>query len=330
MKRPALLAAAACALMLPLARAQTPPAAPALPPLPAPDETLLFAAGELQRERVVKGAPYCADAVHESIQTLADGNRIVRSSASRQCRDGEGRTRQEVERGGRRQVWLRDPATREAWLLDPERKTARALGGRAGAAGSEPPDSAAWREYADRMREWGRQLGERMRGGEPGKPPSAAAMPAPPQPPQPPHPPQMPEPAVIGGSDVQLHVMRFDGPPGAGPMPPLPPAVAWRAPLLAPRGPAVVTPLPQREIEGLKANGERSTWTIEAGRVGNEKPITIVRETWTSPELMVTVLTRDADPRSGETVYRLANVRRGEPDAALMKVPADYQSTPKR
>jgi hypothetical protein len=321
MKRTSLVFIAAGVLAAAPALAQ--PAAMPVPPVPPvpplPDDTLLFAAGELRSERVVKGAPYCADAVHEAIQTLADGNRIVHRSTSRQCRDGEGRTRQEVERGGRKQVWLRDPGAQEAWLLDPERKTARALHARGG-PGAEA-DSAAWREYADRMREWGRQFGERMRS-DAGRPGAAAPMPVPPQPPQP------PEPAVVGGNDVHVHVMRLDGPPGA--MPPLPPAVAWRAPLLAPRGQAVVTPLPAREIEGLKANGERSTWTIEAGRVGNEKPITLVREVWTSPELMVTVMTRDADPRSGETVYRLTNVKRGEPDAALMKVPSDYQATPKR
>ena len=57
----------------------------------------LFAGFELGRERVVKGAPYCADAVHETIQPLADGNRIVRKQSTRLCRDGEGRTRREVQ-----------------------------------------------------------------------------------------------------------------------------------------------------------------------------------------------------------------------------------------
>jgi hypothetical protein len=63
---------------------------------------------------------------------------------------------------------------------------------------------------------------------------------------------------------------------------------------------------------------------IEAGKVGNEKPITITREVWTAPELMLTVSSRDFDPRSGEVNYRLTNLKRGEPDAALMKVPADF------
>lgn len=39
---------------------------------------------------------------------------------------------------------------------------------------------------------------------------------------------------------------------------------------------------------------------------------------------MVTLRSRDFDPRSGEVNYRLANLKRVEPDAALMRVPADF------
>jgi hypothetical protein len=74
-------------------------------------------------------------------------------------------------------------------------------------------------------------------------------------------------------------------------------------------------------------HGERTTWTIEAGKLGNEKPIVITRDVWTSPDLMLTVQSRDFDPRSGEQSYRLLNLKRGEPDAALMKVPADFSVT---
>ena len=80
--------------------------------------------------RVVKGAPYCADAEHETVQWLVDGsggapNRITRTTRTRLCRDGEGRTRQEIERNGRAVIYLRDPQAHENWVLDPERKTAR-------------------------------------------------------------------------------------------------------------------------------------------------------------------------------------------------------------
>jgi hypothetical protein len=133
------------------------------------DASVDFAQLELGNERVVKGAPYCADAVHESIQTLADGNRIVRQQQTRLCRDGEGRTRQEVERNGRKRVWLRDPVSKQAWLLDPARKTARRLGGHGGhamwfnAADLDPAQADAWRAYADRAREQAREAVEKAR-----------------------------------------------------------------------------------------------------------------------------------------------------------------------
>ncbi|NCW81341.1 MAG: hypothetical protein EBV68_05630, partial [Betaproteobacteria bacterium] len=47
------------------------------------------------RLRVVRGAPFCADAVHGMQQLLADGNRINMQSRSRTCRDSDGRLRQE-------------------------------------------------------------------------------------------------------------------------------------------------------------------------------------------------------------------------------------------
>ena len=45
--------------------------------------------------KITKGAPYSADTVTESVQVLADGNRIVRRTTTRVSRDSEGRTRTE-------------------------------------------------------------------------------------------------------------------------------------------------------------------------------------------------------------------------------------------
>jgi hypothetical protein len=42
--------------------------------------------------------------------------------------------------------------------------------------------------------------------------------------------------------------------------------------------------LPERFIEGVVATGVRRTTTIEKGAIGNDLPITIVSEEWTSPE----------------------------------------------
>ena len=70
--------------------------------------------------------------------------------------------------------------------------------------------------------------------------------------------------------------------------------------------------------------GRRSTTTIKAGAIGNELPITITSEEWTSPDLSVLVMTRRNDPRMGDSSYRLTNIVRAEPDSALFQVPADY------
>lgn len=317
-------------------------AAPAAPPVPPVVDTQAFIADELAAERPVKGAPYCADAVHETVQLLPDpngaaANRIVRRQQTRLCRDGEGRTRQEVERDGQRRIYLRDPVARESWVLDPVRRTARRLGsstlGSWEHAQQREAHSAAWREYSERMREWARSLAERMKAtsgrsasGVAATPP---APPAPPTPPTPPTPPMPPTPVVVmadevdGAREMQVRVLRSEGAP-AGELS-LPPGLSMRIGSLAPRGPGVLSSLGSKDIEGLRANGERTTWTIEAGRFGNEKPIVISREVWRSPDLLLTLQSSDFDPRSGETRYRLTNLKRGEPEAGLMQVPADYQ-----
>ncbi len=314
---------------------------------------------ELQSSRVVKGAPYCADAVQESTQWLVDPaggtpNKLTRKNISRMCRDGEGRTRQEIDGAGHKQVFLRDPLAKESWMLDPERKTAIRLGALPPAAPmGQLREGAAWREYGERMREWARDLSSRVRHEVMGVavPPLPAATVAPDAHAVPPVPPAPPVPAAAiadGGPspvyvtrnetvspdgkrrEVQVHVIRRG--PGDANLPPLPDMappgeIAIQAERMAPRGPGVVTALPAKDIEGVKVNGERTSWTIEAGKIGNEKAIVQTREVWTSPELMLTVYSRDMDPRSGETVYRLSNLKRGEPDAALFKVPAGYEVT---
>jgi hypothetical protein len=77
-------------------------------------------------------------------------------------------------------------------------------------------------------------------------------------------------------------------------------------------------------INGVSAQGTRTTRTILAGEMGNEKPIVIVKESWYSPELQITVMTKRTDPRMGETVSQLTNIQKQEPAATLFQVPSDY------
>jgi hypothetical protein len=80
-----------------------------------------------------------------------------------------------------------------------------------------------------------------------------------------------------------------------------------------------------KEYEGVRAEGTRAIATLPAGAIGNVRPIEIVSEQWYSPDLRVVVYSRRADPRFGETIYRLTNITRAEPDASLFQVPADYK-----
>ena len=83
--------------------------------------------------------------------------------------------------------------------------------------------------------------------------------------------------------------------------------------------------LGRQTVEGVQAEGSRTTITIPAGQAGNDLPIYIVVESWFSPDLQTTVLSRHSDPRSGETVTRLTNISRGEPSRLLFEAPADYK-----
>ncbi|MGH9638335.1 MAG: hypothetical protein ACRD72_26165 [Candidatus Angelobacter sp.] len=80
-----------------------------------------------------------------------------------------------------------------------------------------------------------------------------------------------------------------------------------------------------QEIEGVTAQGTKVTRTIPAGTIGNELPLVITVESWTSPDLHALVLQKRNDPRSGETVYRLTNIKKGEPDASLFQVPSNFK-----
>jgi hypothetical protein len=83
--------------------------------------------------------------------------------------------------------------------------------------------------------------------------------------------------------------------------------------------------LGKQTIEGVVAEGTRTTMTIPAGQVGNELPIQIVDEVWYSPDLQTAVLRKHTDPRSGESVTRYMNISRAEPSRMLFEPPADFK-----
>jgi hypothetical protein len=77
-------------------------------------------------------------------------------------------------------------------------------------------------------------------------------------------------------------------------------------------------------VNGVSAQGTRTTHTIPAGQIGNEKAIQIVSERWYSPDLQMVVKSTRTDPRFGTTTFSLTNIQKAEPAASLFAVPADY------
>jgi hypothetical protein len=87
----------------------------------------------------------------------------------------------------------------------------------------------------------------------------------------------------------------------------------------------ITASLGTQTINGVSAEGTRTTRTIPAGAIGNEKPIVITVERWYSPELQTMVVTKRSDPRVGDSVTQLTKIQRQEPAASLFQIPADYK-----
>jgi hypothetical protein len=77
-------------------------------------------------------------------------------------------------------------------------------------------------------------------------------------------------------------------------------------------------------IEGVTAEGTRTTTTWAVGSVGNDREIVATNETWFSKQLGVAVLTKMTDPRFGDTTTKLTDISLVEPDPALFMPPLDY------
>jgi hypothetical protein len=85
--------------------------------------------------KTVKGAPYSATAVIETVQTLSDGTHITRKSTSSVYRDSEGRTRREQALGAigsfpvageaPQIIFIHDPVAGAQYTLYPRDCTAR-------------------------------------------------------------------------------------------------------------------------------------------------------------------------------------------------------------
>ena len=226
----------------------------------------------------VQGAPYSATITNESVQTLADGNRIMQSSTGTTARDSHGRTRQDAPlppignlsaANAPHLVFIMDPVAQVSYTLNLTDKTAEKMSIPSGAPGPSAATAGARQVF------------------------------------------------VTQSGAVQV--------PDA---PPPPPAIAIAKSLGSEEHAELTTEdLGTETMEGLLVTGARTTRTIPAGEIGNEKPISIVTEVWTSPDLKTIVYSKRSDPRMGEQTFKLANVVRAEPDASLFTVPSDFKLT---
>jgi hypothetical protein len=255
-----------------------------VPGPPLGDDTLVFLSSESIGGKVVKGAPYSAQAMTETTRTLGDGNRIKRKTSASVYRDGEGRTRRDQELGAvgpwataedpQQTIFINDPVGGTNYILDPRTRTARKM----------PPLRIRFSEKSSDAAPAGEQKMQFR---------------------------------------IEREVVTAPG-PGSHPMPPPghPQVEDVRISAAPHKGKA--ESLGKQIIEGVEAEGTRTVHTIPAGEIGNEQPIQIVSEKWYSPELQTVVMSRHSDPLVGETVYKLTNIIRGEPARTLFEVPSDY------
>jgi hypothetical protein len=230
----------------------------------------------------ILGAPYSATITNESVQTLADGNRIVQTDTGTTARDSQGRTRQDTvlptignlsAANAPHLVFIHDPVAQTSYTLNLTEKTAQKMPVLPPFAGRASGATAVIMRDVEGM-------------GTPLQTPD-----------------DMPTviPAPGPGMILERHLITSE------------------------RGQGSTEDLGSQTMEGVLANGVRMTHTIPAGEMGNERPITIVTEVWTSPELKTVVYSKRNDPRMGEQTFRLTNITLAEPNPSLFTVPADFK-----
>ena len=240
--------------------------------------------------QVVKGAPYSATATTETVQTLGDGNQIIRKNESTLYRDSEGRTRIEQRLGTigkwaadgvpRQTIFINDPVSGVSYNLNPQSRTAHKI-----VYAPHKPEAPSGPTAAD---------GKTVKQAEVGAYKEQTAE-------------TPPSPGDRAGD--RKEVARADGSRKEGGRA----GEGWQKEVVG-----------KQTLEGVEVEHTRATLTIPAGEIGNTLPIEVVDESWYSHELQLLVMSRRRDPRSGETTYRLTNVNRAEPALSLFEVPADY------
>jgi hypothetical protein len=312
---------------------------------------------------VVKGAPYSATATTEHTQTLSDGNQIIKKNETIYYRDSEGRTRVEQRlttigkwtSGGdpTQLIMITDPVAGYHYQLDPRNRTARKQSFKPVDEKAEELHRRMLEAYHSRLitqtktlAELQAELAKKRLHVEAEEAKKKKELQSPPG---------------VKQTDLQAEQlkrqmeleanqakrkMELEAERAKRTMA-LQAALAERAKAEQKRAsglkidvtiqkqlninkqktgwPKKTESLGNQLIEGVNAEGTRMTATIPVGEIGNIRPIEVVEERWYSPDLKIMVLTRHNDPRSGETIYRLSNIKRAEPDRSLFEIPAGYR-----
>jgi hypothetical protein len=272
------------------------------------------------RGMTVKNAPYSADEINENTQVLADGTRIHRENKTTVYRDGEGRVRRETPDN----ITITDPVANVTYILDPKSMTGQKLTMAAGTftmlrtgpgpgvpgvgfhtAADGPVTTFAVSSAGDGPMTFtvnGQKLDDEELAKALAKAKASGQT-------------VTYEKKVI--TDHVEHII--PDAPGVGGV-----AIAALAPgSMRKRDPG--ESLGTQSIEGVNAAGTRHVMTIDAGAIGNDRPIQVTTESWYSDELQMAVLTKHSDPRTGDETFRVTNIRKGEPGAYLFQTPAGYQ-----
>jgi uncharacterized coiled-coil protein SlyX len=246
--------------------------------------------------RAVKGAPYSADEITEASQTLLDGTHISRQSQITVYRDGEGRVRRDTAD----QITIWDPVANVSYTLDPQLKTAfKTTMGRI-------PDSGATKAVAFTYNGQTVQMNvmlDKLKAMQDDMQSSAGNV------------------TLVDGTPANAEAMAKAKAEMAAAMEKLQKS-SERA--------AKIESLGRQTFWGVEADGTRETSTIEAGAIGNDRPIAVVSERWYAADLKTVMMSKHSDPRTGEETFRLSNVRRGEPGQDLFMVPPGYTVTERK
>jgi hypothetical protein len=82
--------------------------------------------------------------------------------------------------------------------------------------------------------------------------------------------------------------------------------------------------LGKRDIDGVETIGTRDTTIVNAGAMGNDQPMKIVREFWHSPQLGINLISIVSDPRIGTQTFTLADIAVTEVDPKYFQLPDGF------